>query len=76
MRKKVCEVDKNGMSDFIFSFPTSFFAPPPLCSKEKVAQKQHLRMTYTSVYFTAFRIFVSVYILKFSTEVPVLMKFR
>ena len=35
------------MSDFIFSSPSSFFASPPLYSKEKVIQKQHLRMTYT-----------------------------
>ena len=45
--RRVGEADKNGMSDFIFSFPTSFFAPPPLCSNEKVSQKQHLRMAST-----------------------------
>ena len=45
--KRVGKVDKNGMSDFIFSSPTSFLALPPLCSKEKVSQKQPLRMTYT-----------------------------
>ena len=75
MTKKVGEGDKNGLSDYIFSSPTSFFAPPKLCRKEKDTQKQHLRMTYTSVYVTAFRIFVAVCILKFSTEAPVLMKF-
>ena len=42
--KRVGEADKNGMPDFIFSFPSSFFATPPLCSKEKVSQKQHLRV--------------------------------
>ena len=45
--KKVGEVDKSGMFDFIFSSPTSFFAPPKLCSKEKVTQKQHLKTKYT-----------------------------
>ena len=47
MIKKVGKVDKGGMFDFIFSSPTSFFAPPKECSKEKVTQKQHLRMAYT-----------------------------
>ena len=47
MTKKVGEGDKNGMSDYIFSSPTSFFAPPKVCSKEKVTQKQHLKTKYT-----------------------------
>ena len=47
MTKKVGEGDKNEMSAYIFSSPTSFFAPPKVCSKEKVTQKRHLRMTYT-----------------------------
>ena len=39
----------NEISDYIFSFPTFFFCPCKVvvCSKEKVKQKQHLRMTYT-----------------------------
>ena len=45
--KKVGQADKNGMSDFSFSSPTSFFAPPRLGSTEKVRQKQQLRATYT-----------------------------
>ena len=44
---KVDEVDKSGMFDLIFSSPTCFFTPPPLCSKEKVTQKQHLKTKYT-----------------------------
>ena len=44
---------KNGMSDFIFCSLTSFLALPPLCSKEKVTQKQHLRLMYTHVLIEA-----------------------
>ena len=47
MTKKVGEGDQNEMSDYVFSSPTSFFAPPKVCSKEKVTEKQHLRMAYT-----------------------------
>ena len=47
MTRKVGESDKNEMFYCILSSPASFFAPPKLCSKEKVTQKQHLRMTYT-----------------------------
>ena len=42
MIKKVGEVDKSGIIDFIFISPTSFFAPPKLCSKEKVTKKRQL----------------------------------
>ena len=45
--EKAGEGDKNGMSDYIFSSPTSFFAPPKLCSKEKVTQKQYFKTKYT-----------------------------
>ena len=45
--EKVGEGDKNGMSDYIYSSPTSFLAPPKLCSKEKVTQKQHLKTKHT-----------------------------
>ena len=47
VEKRLDEADKNEVSDFIFSSTTSFFAPPLLCSKEKVTEKQHSRMTYT-----------------------------
>ena len=53
VEKRLDEADKNEMSDFIFSSPTSFLVLPPLCSKEKVSRKRNLRMSYTHVLMKA-----------------------
>ena len=46
--KKVGEGDKNGMSDYILSFPASFnFLPRQSCVAKRKSQKQHLKTKYT-----------------------------